>query len=286
MNPIAGGGKVAEKFDRVKQYFENKRAEFSFVTTDRAGQSTALAEEAYENGERYIVAVGGDGTVNEVASALYTKDDAVMGICPFGTGNDFAKALSIPTEPDEAAELLLSGEPRPVDIGMAGDKPFTNIGGIGFDVDVVINTEKYKSRFHGILPYLFGIVRSMTHLSGIKVRLTADGEVSDEEVLLCAVANGSHFGGGMAVAPEADASDGLFDVCVIKRVGLLKFLSLLPLFIKGKHLGKKPIKYFRAKEVSIDCERSPLQLDGELGEYAPVTFRIIPGALKIMLKGC
>ncbi|MBO4848549.1 MAG: diacylglycerol kinase family lipid kinase [Clostridia bacterium] len=285
VNPIAGGGKALEKFERVKQYFAKKRADFSYVMTDRAGQSTALAEEAYEKGERYIVAVGGDGTINEVAACLYKKDDVVMGICPFGTGNDFARVLDIPTDPDEAAGVLAEGTPRPVDMGLADDKPFINVGGIGFDVDVVINTEKFKKRFHGMIPYLFGIVQSMAHLKGIPVKITADGKQTSEDILLCAVANGSHFGGGMAVAPEADATDGLFDVCVIRRVGLLQFLHLLPKFVKGRHIGRKPIDYFRASEVSIDCGRRPMQLDGELGEYAPVTFRLVPGALKIMLKG-
>jgi YegS/Rv2252/BmrU family lipid kinase len=283
VNPIAGGGKAAEMFNRVRQYLKEKRADFGYVMTGKAGQSTALADEAYENGERFIVAVGGDGTINEVASSLYNKDDVVMGVCPFGTGNDFARVLSMPTDPDEAAETLISGEAIPVDIGMADEKPFVNAGGLGFDVDVVINTEKYKRRFNGMIPYLLGVVKSLAHLRPKHVKLTADGEVIEEDAMILAVANGSHFGGGMAVAPEADATDGLFDVCLIQKMGLLKVLTVLPKFIKGRHIGLKTVKYFRAKEIKVECEESPIQLDGELGRYAPVTFRVIPGALKMML---
>lgn len=283
VNPIAGGGKAKEKFERLMNYLREKKADFGFCMTDRAGQSTELADRAYEEGERFIVAVGGDGTINEVASSLCKRDDAIMGICPFGTGNDFARVLSLPGDPEEAGRILLEGEPAQVDIGMAGEKPFTNVGGLGFDVDVVINTEKYKSRFHGMIPYLLGIAKSLLHLRSVPVTITADGQTIKEDVTICAIGNGSHIGGGMAALPEASAQDGLFDVCVVEKVNLPRLLTLLPRFIKGRHVGLKPVKYFRAKEVRIDCERYPMQLDGELGQYAPVTFRLIPGALRVML---
>ena len=100
---------------------------------------------------------------------------------------------------------------------------------------------------------------------------------------MLSVGNGSHFGGGIAVCPEADPFDGYFDVCIVKKVSLIKFLTLFPLYMKGRHLGKKPIMYFKAKEVAIECERSPMQLDGELGEFAPAVYRILPGALMMQL---
>lgn len=283
VNPVAGGGKAAERFEKVKSFLEAKGIEIGCCMTERANQSTELAREAYERGERFIVAVGGDGTINEVASAIYDKSDVTMGICPFGTGNDFVRVLGLSDDPEEAALTIISGSPSPVDIGMAGGRPFTNVGGFGFDVDVVINTEKYKRRFHGMIPYLLGIVKSLLHLKSVHVKITADGDVFEDDVVLCAVGNGSHFGGGMAALPKASANDGLFDICIVKKISLPHLLVLLPSFIKGKHLNKKPVRYLHAKEVVIECDRTPMQLDGELGEYAPTTFRIIPGALRIML---
>ena len=283
VNPTAGAGKTAEAFERLCAFLDSRGAEYGYVMTERADQSTELAEAAYASGERFIVAVGGDGTINEVVSAVYSKPDVIMGICPFGTGNDFARVLGLPSDPEAAAEVLLNGSPVPVDMGMAGEKPFANVAGLGFDVNVVINTEKYKGRYRGMLPYLLGIVKALIPLRSIPVKLTADGETIEEDVLICAVGNGSHFGGGMAVLPNADARDGLFDVCVVKKISLPHLLALLPLFIKGKHINKKPVRCFRASEVRVECGRTPIQLDGELGEYAPVTFRILPGALRIML---
>ncbi len=283
VNPIAGGGMALEKFKAATAYLDSRGAEYGCVLTEREHQSTALAEEAYANGERMIVAVGGDGTVNEVASALCNRSDAAMGIFPFGTGNDLARVLRLPTEPKSAAELLLGGEAKPIDMGLAGNTPFINVGGMGFDVDVVINTERYKGRFHGMLPYIFGIIRSLSHLRGLSVKVTTGGVTTKEELLLCSVCNGSHLGGGMNVAPEADASDGLFDVCMIKKIGLIPLLMLLPKFIKGKHLGKKPVRYFRTDEITFECERTPLQLDGELGSFAPVRFKVLPHALRVVM---
>ncbi|MBO4385048.1 MAG: diacylglycerol kinase family lipid kinase [Clostridia bacterium] len=282
VNPVAGGGKALEKFDELKKFFDSKGVGYAYALTEKAGGSAALAEEAYASGERYIVAVGGDGTVSEIASALGNKDDVITGICPFGTGNDFAGTLGLSSDPEKAAETLLNGTPVPVDLGRVGDRFFINVLGLGFDVDVVINTERYKTKYRGMIPYLLGIMRSMFHLSGVGLKLTADGETRELKALIVAIANGPRFGGGMVVAPDADPSDGYFDVCVIKKIDFFRFLTLLPLFVKGKHVGKKPVMYFKAKEVELSCESTPLELDGELGEYAPAKVVIKHSALKIM----
>ena len=284
VNPTACGGRCADSFKTVRGLLEERGEEYAFIETQRAGESADLALEAYGKGERFIVSVGGDGTLSETVSALWDKDGVTLGLLPFGTGNDFARALGISSDPAEALDTLLKGEERPVDVGLAGDKPFINVGGLGFDVDVVLNTERYKGRYHGMTPYFLGILRSMLHLNRVPVKITADGKVIEETALILSVANGTHFGGGMNVAPEADPSDGLFDVCIIKKVGLLRFLVMLPGFIKGKHLKYRPIMYFKAKDVLIECGKTPVQLDGEFGEYAPIRFRVVKGALRMRLR--
>ena len=283
VNPVAGGGKAKESFTELAAYLDSRNAEYASVFTESAGQSAPLAEQAYAAGERFICAVGGDGTINEVASVLYSKRDVVFGICPFGTGNDFARVLKLPTDPEGAGRVLLDGIAEPVDIGMAGDRPFTNIAGIGFDVGVVINTERYKARFHGMIPYLLGVARTLMHMKAIPMKITADGKTIEENALLLSIGNGSHFGGGMAALPNANAQDGLFEICLVKKINIFRFLTLLPLFIKGKHIGKKPVVCLRAKEVTVECPDTPSQLDGEMVEHAASHYRLIPGALCVML---
>lgn len=284
VNPIAGGGSVLDKFAEVKKILNIKNDE-NCVYTEREHQSRELAEEAYKRGERYIVAVGGDGTVNEVASAIFKKLDAVMGILPFGTGNDLARALKLPSEPAEAARVLTSGRESAIDMGLANGVPFVNVAGLGFDVDVLINTEKFKKRFHkGMMPYMLGIIQTLLHIKKLPVVITSDGREEEKNILLCAVGNGTHFGGGMAVTPNAVVDDGQFDVCIIRSACLPRLLLILPGFIKGRHLKSKLVDYYRASKVSVKCERLPLQLDGEVGaEYSPVEYEIVPKAIKMML---
>ncbi len=283
VNPIAGGGRCAELFSEVKRLLSERGVKFSFAETERPRQSVELAAAAYDAGERLIIAVGGDGTTNEVASALYQKNDVTMGVFPFGTGNDFAKALRLPTKPDEAVELLLSDSVRKVDVCLANDTPFINVAGFGFDVDVLLNTEKYKKRYKGMLPYLLGIFKAMASIRNIPAKVTADGETYETPLMLADFGNGTHIGGGMAVTPEADPTDGKFDVCLVKPVSLATFLTLLPKFIKGEHIKyKKYVKYFRASEIAVECEGMPLNIDGEVADSTPVRFRMLHAALNII----
>ena len=227
--------------------------------------------------------VGGDGTVNEVASVL-AGTGAAMGILPFGTGNDFSQALQIPQDTAGAVAALLSAAPRRVDAARANDAFFVNVSGFGFDVDVVRYTEKYKKRFNGMLPYMLGVMQSLLHLRPIPVRVEPEeGECFDTTALLFSACNGTQFAGGMHLAPLSDPADGLLDICILKGIGRIAFLQLLPRYIKGEHLGSKHIVYFKARRVTAAAEAGlTLNLDGELGSATPVTFEALPGALTIL----
>lgn len=209
-----------------------------------------------------------------------------MGILPFGTGNDFAKAVGLPTDPDAALEAALYGQVRPVDAAMANDKPFINVGGTGFDVDVIINTEKFKKRFNGMLPYMLGIFQSLMHLKPVTFEITADGESFTERALLFNACNGTHFAGGMHVAPMASPYDGLLDVCILRTISIPQFLLLLPRYTRGIHTASRHVRYFKAKEIAVRCDsENIINLDGELDSSTPVTFKVLPGAIKLALPG-
>ena len=172
------------------------------------GHATELSRKAYEEGFRLIVAVGGDGTMRETALPL-VHTDAVFGLVPCGTGNDFARALGIPTDVEAAAEILLGGEDRALDAGMANDQVYFNVAGFGFDVDVLDYTEEFKPKCkNGSTAYIRGLLKA---LFGMKLRRSTitfpDGTV-EANVLLIAAGNGRFFGGGMEVTPNADPTDG------------------------------------------------------------------------------
>lgn len=283
VNPVAGSGKCAERFAEAERLLRGRGVEFSVSRTEYPCHAAELARAAAEAGHGIIVAVGGDGTIGEVAGALMKNAGIAVGMFPFGTGNDIARALPLPTDPAGAVDNLLSGSVCAIDMGLANGRPFVNVGGFGFDVDVLINTRRYKKNRGGMLPYLRGLLASMFHLRSIHAHITADGEEFDSELLLAAVGNGRSYGGGMPITPRAVANDGYFDVCLIRKVALPVFITLLPLFLKGKHIGKKPVRYFRARKLSIECSPDCLiQLDGEIMKGTPVSFELVPSALRVI----
>lgn len=284
VNPVAGTGACSKLFEKAEEKLKREGANYSVLRTERRFHAVELAEEAINSGAKFIVAAGGDGTVNEVVSVIAKHPEVKFGILPFGTGNDYASALKIPTDPEAAVELLLKGEVRPSDLGMANDKVFTNVAGLGFDVDVLRSVEKHKKGSQGMLPYIFGIVDAILHRTKIHCFISFDGGEEEEmDALIITACNGRRFGGGMLVAPEAKPDDGLFDICIARWVGIFRLLSLLPRFVKGKHIGAKPVIYTRAKSITVRAEGEfTVEMDGELILNTPVECRILPGALRVV----
>ena len=262
VNPVAGGTRAIDKFGAVKGMLDDMRFPYTYEFTQCKGHGRELARAAAEHGEKYIIAVGGDGT-----------------------WNDMVKVLGIPTEPREALNVILADRPRAMDVGYVNDKFFVNVSGFGFDVDVLLKHEKYKKRFKGMLPYLFGIVDALTHLRTLHLTLHDGERVWKKDALIVSVGNGAYIGGGMKATPFADPFDGLFEVSVVSSISRAKFLRLLPSFIKGEHTGLPEVEYFRTKELYVECpEECLINYDGELGSGMPVRYKIIPGAVKMLVQ--
>lgn len=288
VNRTAGSGKCGECFDLVRKYLDERKINYTFDVTTCRGDEKSLTEKAVSLGNKLIIAAGGDGTVRGVASVLLGTD-IVLGILPFGTGNDLVKPLKIPTLPIEAIKNIISGFVKKLDAGRINGKAFFNIAGIGFDVDVLVETERYKSKLglNGMLPYFLGILSSILGKKKIPMKITLDDETVERDILLIDIANGTYFGGGMLVAPDSDPFDGYFDVVMIKDVGFFRFLALLPKFIKGTHINYRDVVTVkRAKKVSINAmnnEEYPIQMDGEIDDVTPVSVEMIKGAVNIIV---
>lgn len=283
-NPVAGNGKAMKTFSIVEEALKARGEAYCASRSEFPAHAVELAKDAVKNGDSPIVALGGDGTVREVASALFGTD-AVMGIMPCGTGNDLSRALNIPNDPIQALELILGGEARCMDAAKANDELYFNIAGFGFDVDVLDYTEIYKKKTkNGSLAYIRGLLRAITGQKTRKTIITTPEGVIEKDVLVMVAANGTHFGGGMRVAPTADPFDGLLDVCIIHSVNFFSLLGLLTNLKSGNHIkSKKYVTYLRATEVTASCEPvSRLDVDGEVMPGTPVTFRILPQSLNVI----
>jgi len=260
---------------------------FSFTVkmTERPGHATELAREAMGEGHGCIVALGGDGTVREVAMALL-HTSAVMALLPCGTGNDFARALRIPSKPEAALEIVMRGRDARIDTGLANGACFINVAGFGFDVDVLDASEMFKKKgLGGKLAYWRGILYCLRKLKLRKTSITADGQTLQRNVMIMAAGNGTHFGGGMHITPRADPADGLLDVCIVHDIGKLKVLGMLPRLQAGTHLSSRSVTYLKAREITAVCEPpSRAQTDGEVLEHTPVVFRALPASLTVRVS--
>ena len=191
--------------------------------------------------------------------------------------------MNLPSEPEAAIDLLLSGEAKYIDMGIANGTKFTNVCGIGFDVDVLINTERHKKGRKGMLPYFLGIVDSLFHRKKVHAKIKTDSIQYEGDIIISVARNGKRFGGGMLVNPDAEVDDGLFDLCIVRWVSLFTFLRLLPLFIKGKHKNKAPVTNIRTQSFTIETDSECIvELDGELIEKTPLTCSIIKNALRVV----
>ncbi len=284
VNPVSGSGLAAQKFKEVSKLLEAKGVDFSFDYTAAPRHATALAKAAIERGKRLIAAVGGDGTVNEVAAATIGTD-AVLAVLPFGTGNDFTKVMGFAKDVEGAADTILNGTVKNADAAEVNGRPFINVAGLGFDVAVLKATEKFKNKYNGMLPYMLGIIDTLSHLKAMPLTIEHDGVTEKCDSIIMSVGNGQYIGGGMRAVPMADPFDGMLDICYVERVSIFKFICLLPKFIKGKHIKHKDIvHHIRTAEIKVSCpEACALQLDGEVDMTTPAVFRALPGALKVLL---
>jgi diacylglycerol kinase (ATP) len=289
INPVAGrqhGVRLREQaLPGLRRLFPGLRE----IITEAPGQATALAREARAAG--LVIAVGGDGTVREVAAGL-AGSDCELAVIPVGSGNDFDRNVGIPREVEAACRVARSGSARPIDLvrltarSGAGDSEwlFANAAGFGFDALVIEQARRFR-RLRGMPLYLAAVLRAVRSYSCPPVRITAAGRTWEQRVLLLAATNGRCYGGGMKIAPEAEPDDGLLEVCVIDAVGRLTVMRDLPRFVRGTHVTLPEVTMLRAPRLDLEfIEPCPLQLDGDLVDLAGLrrfTLEVLPGALKV-----
>lgn len=281
VNPTAGNGYALKIEEQIKAEMARRELPYAILHTDAPGHATELSAAAAKGADcSGVIAVGGDGTAFEVACGLMNTG-VPMGIIPAGTGNDFIKTVSIPKKPLEALEFILTHKPRPVDVGGLNDRLFLNVCGTGFDVTVLDYTLAAKKYCRGLLPYLIGLIRGIAHYKPVHVRFTADGHTEEREVLICSIANGQFFGGGIAICPEASADDGMLDLVVVEHKPRWQLPFLVPALLMGRILSFSFTTHKRCKAVEIFSEGMRLNIDGEIQNIDSAKFSILQGALTL-----
>lgn len=286
INPVAGSGKAKGLIPLIKEIMDKYKKDYDIKLTKRPKEAINIAEDSVENYE-ITVAVGGDGTVNEVARGLINKGKGTLGIVPGGTGNDMAKSLGISIEPVEALETLCRGLRKNIDIGRINGSNFLNIASVGFDAEVVKNNIKIKKVIKSGISYAFSVIYTLLNFKRKKLKITIDDDILEEKTILLAVGNGKYYGGGMKILPMAKIDDEYLDICIVSNISKLKLLLLFPTIFKGNHIKyKKHVKMYKGKTIIVETEDNIyVNIDGEIvSEIKKIEFSMEDKKLNVVCE--
>jgi diacylglycerol kinase (ATP) len=244
-----------------------------------------------DDGFELLVVVGGDGSVNEVVNGIAGRDGVELAMIARGTGWDFARSLALPHKADRAIDVALHGETRAIDLGRVtyhgwsgGEEQawFANVASVGMTGAIAQRANDTSKALGGKVSYVWATFAVFARWTNGEVTVTVDSETRRSRMHDVVVANGAYIGGGMKICPEADASDGQFDVLLIGDLAKRDLLLTLPKTFRGTHLPHPKAELLRGVNVTVEApEPLPLQLDGEQPGTTPVRFELVPQALRV-----
>jgi diacylglycerol kinase (ATP) len=286
INPISGGARpdaVRAKAQIALAVVAAHGDHPEVFVTEGVGHARELAKTAVRRGMRLVMAWGGDGTMNEVASAL-VFDDVPLGIIPAGSGNGLARELGIARRPEQAIADALAAEPRPLDVGEIEGRYFVNVAGIGFDAHIAAQFAMATRR--GFLGYAGITARALTSYVPLQYRITSGGATQTARAVLVTIANSAQFGNGALIAPGARVDDGELDLVVFEERSRFQTVCAVPRLFNGTVAQVRGCRIKRIREVTIEADQ-PLtfHVDGELVDAGTrLRARVHPGALMVAIK--
>ena len=287
VNPVSGNGRTRKVLPHLLSLAKRIGMDFDMQLTQAPEHATELARE-HSSEFDIVVAVGGDGTVNEVAAGA-VKSKAVMGVIPTGTGNDFVRAMGRLKNLQDYVHRIVAGKVKAIDTGILTlnnrELLFVNGIGVGFDAEVARESLNV-SRLKGISRYLYAVLKTLSKYKSVEMKIELDDSVIEGKRYLVAVGNGISAGGGFLLTPEARLDDGLLDVCLVSDLSIGRVLQVLPSVLNGSH-GKYPeVTMRKAKRIRIKSEMPvSIHRDGEVPSEKVSDFemRIDPGCLHIVV---
>lgn len=283
VNPISGTKTKGRVAKLIRELLDPQQFSPTVVVTEYAGHATQLAQQFALEGYYAVVAVGGDGTVNEVASGLVGTNTA-LGIIPNGSGNGFARHLDISTRMNRAIEMLNNSEVINVDYGMVNDKKFFSTSGVGFDALVAVQFNEGKSR--GLQTYVQNTLQSLVNYKPETYRILGEGIDITTEAFLITIANASQWGYDASIAPKASLQDGLLDIAIVNKFPLSAVPKLALNLFTHNIDENSYMNTIRAKEVTlIRKQTGPMHMDGDPVEMpAELNIKIVADGLKVLVK--
>ncbi|HET8569571.1 MAG TPA: diacylglycerol kinase family protein [Candidatus Limnocylindria bacterium] len=282
VNPVAGNGNGARVAGSAARIFAEAGIKIDVARTPGPGEAARLASAAVEDGYTVIVAVGGDGTTNEVANGLLGTP-AHLAMYPVGTGNDVPRNLGYPRKRRLVPAFLARAVPRVIDVGLANGRAFVNHVGIGIDGVVAERARSYGRYLGPVLGYTASSLAAIATYTPTEMRIEIDGDPASGRYLVIVASNGVAFGGGMKAAPLAELDDGWLDLSIAGDLGRVAAVGALFRLYRGTHVNGTTIVGRRARSLRVELEREvPFELDGESARTRSLQVRIRGRALSVL----
>ena len=291
LNPASGGGRALRDGPRIEAALADAGLRSRLAISERPGHAITLAETAAREGLRRFIAIGGDGTLDEMVNGLLRAGtppgEATLALLPVGRGDDWARTHNIPRRLEQAVQLIAAGRTILHDVGVAqfqrdgSTRYFINVAGVGFDAYVVEQTQATRL---GPLSYLAGLLRGFATYRAPRMTVSADAMQLEEPLFVAFAAVGRYCGGGMHVAPAAVTDDGLLDVVTIGEIGRVELVVNLRRLFDGSLPRYRKVRTARCERVRVETSPpSAVQADGELLGEAPVTFSVLARAIRVIV---
>jgi YegS/Rv2252/BmrU family lipid kinase len=290
VNPASDNGATGKRWPELARRASALGLNGETLFSVRPGHLIELAHDAVDAGASLVVAVGGDGTLNEVVNGVAGRD-AVLATIPLGTGMDFGRTYGIPTRFDDAVRVALDGDTRTIDAGRvryrtwAGEDArrwFANVGSVGMSGAVAQRANGMSKALGGKATFFYALTRVFLEWQNTDVTVTLDDTERVGRMHDVIVANGRWHGGGMMLAPDAEPDDGLFEVVLIGDIAKIDFLTTAPKLYKGKHVHHPKVDVLRSRTVRVEApETLPIEIEGEQVGTTPAAFELVPHALRV-----
>lgn len=298
VNPHAGRRRVGREIPELERNLRSKGLDYVLLRTEGPGDATRFAREALEGGGRFVVAAGGDGTVNEVVNGMLDAEgkpvgeDPVLGVVAAGSGSDFVRTFGLPGDATRACSHLTGDNTYPLDVGKityaapgggTETRYFVNVAEAGLGAAVAARADRMSPRL-GQAKYFVGFWLTLPRFKLADVRVLADRKTYEGPAYMIVVGNGQYYGGGMKVSPRSYPGDGVLDGVVFKGPKSDAF-TMIPKIYRGEHVPHPHIEELRVKgELVVEADRPlPIEADGEVLGNTPATFAVIPHPIKMKL---
>jgi YegS/Rv2252/BmrU family lipid kinase len=281
VNPVAGNGKAKKYAEKVNEMVKISGIDAEIVFTTHKGHASQIAEEYSENGFDKIIAVGGDGTMNEIVQGIIDKKNITLGILPAGTSNDFIQILGFPAEFSASDwKLFFEAHTIKMDIGKCNNNYFLNGMGLGFDAQVAADRQVKGGKSSN---YLWFILKTLLFYKEYEMVSVLDNQKQITKCFINTIAIGRRFASKYFLTPQAIANDGLLDVCLIKELSFFERIKIFLKVPKGEHIQDKNVNYYQTDKIQIEVDTDvPIHLDGEIFFNSKFIVSILPEKLNFI----